>query len=137
MTVTPDEMQRLAKFAMKVANLPPLQKADSDDVLSGLYLLAVQASFKYVPGNYKFSSYFLSFAIKAAVSLAVNSNRARYRSTFLSDLPGVEELACNAPTRAGNQTGAESIDDADESDKIGELFKGDFTIQKRKILPLK
>lgn len=114
--VTADDIQRLAKFAMRLARLRKLQKADLDDVLSSLQLKAL-ICLKNYKSEYKFSTYFLSFAVKEAHAIANRVHKWRAigntRMELFSELEEpIEEANCKY---AGSES-ANDIEVADEAD---------------------
>jgi RNA polymerase sigma factor (sigma-70 family) len=112
--VTPDDIIRLAGFAMKLAKVTRLQRSDRDDIHAELILRALKSQRSY-NGSFKFSTYYLSFAVKMASTLASSVRHRRDATTFISELALGEEVR---PINGGEFLGFDAVDQADDGDMV-------------------
>jgi RNA polymerase sigma factor (sigma-70 family) len=74
---TPEDILRLANYAMRQARLRGLQQADRDDIFAELCLFGVRQAASFDAGLSSFATHFLPWAIKNA--RAMRNDMARWR----------------------------------------------------------
>jgi RNA polymerase sigma factor (sigma-70 family) len=121
--VTPDDIIRLARFAVGLAKLS-VSTHDREDIVSELQLAALK-SLKRFPNMRRdqFTTYFLAWAVKEARALAGGVNAWRDGQTILfSEMDRPASTHDCKPTTAPKQPDTAVVDAEDEAAMVGDVI---------------